>query len=227
MDQWQESRGVLDALGQCPLFRGMDAAVVSALLQREPCVLTRYGRGELIAVSGQPCRAALVVISGVLSCRMSSPGGREVEMSKLRTGDLVAPAFIFASNNAMPVTVAAHTDVVLLRWGRDSFARLLEGDTTLRARFITVLSDTNVFLTRRLNVLALMTVREKVASLLLMRAREQQSRHVRLSRSRQEIADSFGIQKFSLMRVLADFEREGAIKINGREVTILDSSKLK
>jgi CRP-like cAMP-binding protein len=42
-----------------------------------------------------------------------------------------------------------------------------------------------------------------------------------------EIADSFGIQKFSLLRVLADFAKQGAIKVNGREITILDRSKLK
>ncbi|MBF1075035.1 MAG: winged helix-turn-helix domain-containing protein, partial [Prevotellaceae bacterium] len=48
-----------------------------------------------------------------------------------------------------------------------------------------------------------------------------------LERSRQEIADSFGIQKFSLLRVLSDFVKAGAISINGREVIILDRTKMK
>ena len=72
-----------------------------------------------------------------------------------------------------------------------------------------------------------MTVREKVANLLIQRAKEQKTRQIVLFRSRQEIAGSMGIQKFSLMRVLADFEKEGAIKIDGRNIEILDSRKLK
>lgn len=71
-----------------------------------------------------------------------------------------------------------------------------------------------------------MTVREKVAWLLKERAREQKSRQITLYRSRQEIADSFGIQKYSLIRTLSDFEKEGVISIQGRDINILKWEKL-
>ncbi|MDD7558154.1 MAG: helix-turn-helix domain-containing protein, partial [Porphyromonas somerae] len=48
----------------------------------------------------------------------------------------------------------------------------------------------------------------------------------KLSNSRQEIADTFGIQKFSLLRCLSEFEDNGAIKIDGKQITILNSDKL-
>jgi len=78
-----------------------------------------------------------------------------------------------------------------------------------------------------MRILSLFTVKEKVAYLLLERAGEQGSNVIHLERSRQEIADSFGIQKFSLLRVLSDFVKAGAISINGREVTILDRTKMR
>lgn len=78
-----------------------------------------------------------------------------------------------------------------------------------------------------MRVLSLFTVREKVAWLLLERAGEQGSNTIHLYRSRQEIADSFGIQKFSLLRVLSDLQKEGAIKVDGRQITILDRNKMK
>ena len=58
-------------------------------------------------------------------------------------------------------------------------------------------------------------------------AKEQQSRTIKLSNSRQEIADTFGIQKFSLLRCLSEFEDNGAIKIDGKQITILNSDKMK
>lgn len=48
-----------------------------------------------------------------------------------------------------------------------------------------------------------------------------------LPRSRQEIADSFGIQKYSLKRVLAEMEKEGILMVDGREITILKPEELK
>ena len=50
---------------------------------------------------------------------------------------------------------------------------------------------------------------------------------VTLDKTRQEIADSFGIQKFSLLRCLSEFEDLGAIKIEGKKITILNSDKMK
>ena len=58
-------------------------------------------------------------------------------------------------------------------------------------------------------------------------AKEQQSSTIKLSNTRQEIADTFGIQKFSLLRCLSEFEDNGAIKIDGKQITILNSDKMK
>lgn len=58
------------------------------------------------------------------------------------------------------------------------------------------------------------------------RSKEQKSLTVTLDRSRQEIADSFGIQKFSLIRTLAEMEQDGVIKIENRAITILNPQAL-
>ena len=110
---------------------------------------------------------------------------------------------------------------------KTAFHHLIGTNEQIRDNFIRVLSNINAFLTHRMRILSLFTVKEKVAYLLLELAGEQGSNVIHLSQSRQEIADSFGIQKFSLLRVLADFTKAGAIKINGREVTILDRSKMR
>ena len=75
-------------------------------------------------------------------------------------------------------------------------------------------------------MLSLFTIREKVAYMLLELSGEQGGNEIILKRSRQEIADSFGIQKFSLLRVLADFERDGILKVNGKQITIIDRTRI-
>lgn len=218
---------VLHALTKCPLFAGMTSVEIEVSMAGVSYSIVNYDSHDIYALTGMPCKTLDVVVRGVLVCRMSSLSGRQVEVSRLREGNLVAPAFIFGKDNSMPVGVETDTDVTVLRMQKPVFRSLIGTNEQIRDNFIRVLSNINAFLTHRMRVLSLFTVKEKVAYLLLERAGEQGSNVVHLSRSRQEIADSFGIQKFSLLRVLADFSKAGAIRINGREVTILDRSKMR
>lgn len=214
------------ALQKCPLFRNMTRDEIAASLSGFAHRMVSYGKQEIYALPGEPCRYADIVVGGTLVCRMMSLSGRQVEVSRLREGDMVAPAFLFASNGAMPVSVMTDNRVTVLRMTKDTFAGMLDNDIRLRMNFIRMLSDIDAFLTAKMRFLSLMTVREKVAWLLKERAREQKSRQITLYRSRQEIADSFGIQKYSLIRTLSDLEKEGVISIQGRDIKILKWEEL-
>lgn len=218
---------ILEALEKCPLFAGMSPTEIEITMSGVDYKLVHYDHHDIYALAGMPCRNADIIVEGVLICRMSALSGKQVEVSRLHTGNIIAPAFIFGKDNGMPVGVETDTKVTVLRISKSNFARLLRDNWQLTENFIHVLSNINVFLTKRMRVLSLFTVREKVAWLLLERAGEQGSNVIHLYRSRQEIADSFGIQKFSLLRVLSDLQKEGAIKINGREITIIDRNKMK
>ncbi len=218
---------VLNALTKCPLFAGMAPVEIEIAMAGVTYSIVNYDSHDIYALTGMPCKTLDIVIRGVLVCRMSSLSGKQVEVSRLHEGNLVAPAFILGKDTNMPVGVETDTDVTVLRMQKTVFHHLIGTHEQIRDNFIRVLSNINAFLTHRMRILTLFTVKEKVAYLLLELAGEQGSNVIHLSQSRQEIADSFGIQKFSLLRVLADFAKSGAIKINGREVTILDRSKMR
>lgn len=218
---------VLNALTKCPLFAGMAPVEIEIAMAGVTYSIVNYDSHDIYALTGMPCKTLDIVIRGVLVCRMSSLSGKQVEVSRLHEGNLVAPAFILGKDTNMPVGVETDTDVTVLRMQKTVFHHLIGTHEQIRDNFIRVLSNINAFLTHRMRILTLFTVKEKVAYLLLELAGEQGSNVIHLSQSRQEIADSFGIQKFSLLRVLADFAKAGAIKINGREVTILDRLKMR
>lgn len=218
---------VVTSLALCPLFAGLQREEISLLMASVDHWLVGYEGHDVYALAGMPCRYADIIVAGVLVCRMSSLSGKQIEVSRLRAGNLVAPAFLFAKDNLMPVSVETESSVTVLRMRPETLKRLIDEDERIRMNYIRVLCNIDVFLTHKMKVLSLYTVREKVAYLLLEQAGEQDSDRVHLHRSRQEIADSFGIRKFSLLRVLSDFQEQGAIRIDGREIEILDRSKLK
>lgn len=217
---------VMKALRSCPLFAGMSEIEIDLTLGNISYQLVSLPSHEVYALAGMPCKYVDIVVSGKLICRMAALSGKQVEVSRLHSGNMVAPAFIFSKDKSLPVSVETDGKVQLFRMRPEELKRLIDLDETLRMNYIRILSNIDVFLTQKMKVLSLFTVREKVAYLLMERAGEQGSNEVHLERSRQEIADSFGIQKFSLLRVLSDFEKEGVIEIHGRTIKILDRRKM-
>ncbi|ERJ99163.1 Crp/Fnr family transcriptional regulator [Segatella salivae] len=218
---------MMQVLQKCPLFAGMSTLSIDLALGNIGYQIINFAPRDVYTLAGMPCRFADIVLSGSLICRMVSLSGKQVEVTRLRPGNLIAPAFIFAKNNSMPVSVETDSEVTLLRMTPQTLKKLIDDDADICMNYIRSLSNIDVFLTHKMKVLSLFTVREKVAYLLLERAGEQNSNTIRLTRSRQEIADSFGIQKFSLLRVLSEFEKEGVIRVDGKTIEIIDRSRLK
>lgn len=218
---------IIQALCRCPLFAAMEPFEIEMTLSGIAYRIVNYNKHDVYALAGMPCKYADIVISGQLVCRMVSLSGKQVEVSRLREGNIVAPAFIFAKHNSMAVSVETEDETAVLRMSPTTLLYLLDRDDKIRMNFIRVLSNIDVFLTHKMKVLSLFTVREKVTYMLLEQAGRQGSDIIKLDKSRQEIADSFGIQKYSLLRVLSELAKNEAIRIEGKTITILDRKKMK
>lgn len=216
-----------ETLSHSPLFNGLTAKEIKELLQTVNFKIVEYPAKEIYTLAGMPCKYADFILKGELISRMTGLSGKQVQIDRLKACILIAPAFIFAKNNAMPVSVETAQHTTILRMMPSELKHLIDNNERIRMNFIQLLSSIDVFLTQKLRMLSLFTVREKVAYFLMKAAKEQQSRTIKLSNSRQEIADTFGIQKFSLLRCLSEFEDNGAIKIDGKQITILNSDKMK
>ena len=91
---------VLHALTKCPLFAGMTSVEIEVSMAGVSYSIVNYDNHDIYALTGMPCKTLDIVVRGVLVCRMSSLSGRQVEVSRLREGNLVAPAFIFGKDNS-------------------------------------------------------------------------------------------------------------------------------
>lgn len=216
-----------EILTNSPFFNGLTAKEIKELLQTVNYKIVEYPAKEIYTLAGMPCKYADFILKGELISRMTGLSGKQVQIDRLKACVLIAPAFIFAKNNAMPVSVETAQHTTIMRMMPSELKHLIDTNERIRMNFIQLLSSIDVFLTQKLRMLSLFTVREKVAYFLMKAAKEQQSRTIKLSNTRQEIADTFGIQKFSLLRCLSEFEDNGAIKIDGKQITILNSDKMK
>ena len=214
-------------LQKCPLFNGFTIDEIKQTLMLVDYKMVEYPAKEIYTLTGMPCKYADFIIEGEMIARMTGISGKQAQIDRLSASTLIAPAFIFAQKNEMPVSVETSMKTVLMRMSPSELKRLIDSDERIRWNYIQQLSMIDVFLTHKMRMLSLFSVKEKVAQYLIKIATEQQSRTIKLDVSRQEMADIFGIQKFSLLRCLSEFEDNGAIKIEGKTITILNSDKMK
>jgi CRP-like cAMP-binding protein len=218
---------ISEILQTSPFFNGLSIDEIDDILTTTDYQMVEYPAKEIYTLAGMPCKYADFIIEGEMIARMTGISGKQAQINRLPASTLIAPAFIFAKKNEMPVSVETSKATMLMRMTPSELKKLIDTDDRIRWNFIQLLSMIDVFLTHKMRMLSLFSVKEKVAQYLIKIATEQQSRTIKLDASRQEMADIFGIQKFSLLRCLSEFEDNGAIKIEGKTITILNSDKMK
>lgn len=212
---------ILQALSASVLFEGFSKESILSALEKVNYKMVEFDGGDIYLMEGAPCRWADIVVGGSLSARMIGDSGKEVVMDVRKTGDIMAPAFIFSHLNRIPVTIEAREKVVLFRMSPDELLSLMDRDSRIRLNFIRSISDISVFLSGKVRLLSLSSVRNKTVYLLRTEYKKQGSALIHLSRSRQQIADSFGIQKFSLIRCLNEMQAEGLVEVSGKDIHLL------
>ena len=218
---------VQKGLQMCPLFEGLTVEEIETVMSQVEWRLVSFDKNDVYARAGSPCRYADIIIEGELTARMVGPSGKFVQMAARGIGTLLAPAFIFTKENKFPVSIETNKPTTILRMSPQALFRLLKLDDRIMMNFIRQLSLTSNFLAKKVRILTLHTVREKVAIFLLEESKRSGSSSFTLQKSRQEIADSFAIQKFSLQRCLNEFAAEGAITLDGKNITIIDEAKVR
>lgn len=205
----------------CPLFAGMHPQAASTLLASVATKTMHMSCHDIYCTDGTPCTHADIVLYGSLTATMTGISGRAMLLQQFGCGDIIAPSYIFATDNHLPMTIMCDSNVTLLRLSRQALQHLIDADYTVRANFMRLLSDTGTRLTSKISFLSLMTVREKIGRFLLNEAHARHTLTITLDMSRQKLADMFAIQKYSLLRSLASMSAEGIIAVDGRDITIL------
>lgn len=210
----------LEGLRKCPLFEGFSDNEIIDLMHAIRYRVTRLFKGDFLFVAGEDCIHANILIDGEVVAYLEGASDRYIRMSTFHAGNMFAPAFLFAQERRYPVTVQATANTKVLRIHSADFERLLELDSRLTKNFAVILSNLIAGLTKKVEML-LLSVREKIVFFLKEEQRRQQSNTIQLSMSRQELADHFSIQKYSLQRALNELQESGAIHVDGKTIEIL------
>ena len=201
------------ALRSIPLFAGLPPASLDALA--DSLTPVSAPANQVIVCEGDVAEAMYVIASGRAKVTLYHCAGREVILSVLGEGDFFGEMSLFDSS-PRSATVQALEDCRLLRLGKREFLTLLarhhEVAMTLMGGLIARLRDAN----DKIESLAVIDVKGRVARLLLDESREVDGRtQVPRRLSRAELARMVGASREMVSRVMSSLEKAGQIRSEG------------
>lgn len=188
-------------------------------------------KGAEVLTAGRESPYVGTIVSGVISLSRTQADGRRQLMGLQFPSEFVGGAL---RPRASCDAVAA-TDVLLCRFERRTFDRILAESPTLRDRLLDMTMDELDAMRDWLSILGLKSAREKVAAFLLMLWRRSGAASSRLSRdivelplTRGEIGESLGLTIETVSRQISKLRLQGVIGFeNARSFELLNAQALR
>lgn len=215
-------------LSVLPLFTDLNRAELERLALG--CQLRRLSRGDTVFRVGEPCEEFHVTVTGQVKLFAISPAGQEKVIELIGPGNSFAEALMFTGKPYI-INAQALTDTLLLTVKKEAVVGEIERDPRFAMRMLAGISRRLHGLVHDVEAYALHSGVQRVIGYLL---RDQVAEDcvsgevvtVSLPVSKATIASRLSLTPEYFSRVLHELEAAGMVRIDKRDVHILDVQRL-
>lgn len=193
----------IQSLQSLDLFAALTAEEISHIVNTSPGRLASYRPTEVIIRQGDRVRALMILTRGRVRAQMEGAEQKRLTIDMLEAPCLLAPAFVYSSNSTSPVTAEVTEAAEVLFLDREYFLEVMKDYPSVMRSFMRDISDKSVFLSQKIVVLSLQTLRERLLRYLATEPRVG---------TQEELAMLLGVTRPSLSRVLSELIDEGLIR---------------
>lgn len=211
-----------NSLKQCVLCRGLTDEDIESLFSVIGADYRRYDKDQLIASEGDSCEALSILLSGEVEIQNIFPSGRVFTLTKLSAGEIFGEAILFSNTHVYPISVIATSTTWVLRLTKEDLIKAFLLNDKLMLNYMSLLSNKLIHLNRRLKMLSLESIRQKICTYLLNEYKKQNSLYLNDTLQKKKMAELMGIQRPSLSREFIKMREEGLIDFDRDVIRILD-----
>jgi len=208
-----------------PLFTDLSSAELGRLAQGS--VLRRFGRGDHIFLVSQPCQEFHVCVVGQVKLYVVSSSGGEKVIELIGPGQSFAEALMFTGRPYI-INAQALAECLLLSVKKQAVENEIERDPRLALRMLAGISRRLHGLVHDVEAYALHSGVQRVIGYLLrdIAVDSAQPVLVSLQVSKATIASRLSLTPEYFSRVLHELEAAGLVRIDKRDIHILDAHAL-
>lgn len=200
------------------IFNNFFEKEIEKTLANVKYVIKSYAKGENIAFRGDEVKNLSIIIKGKVVTEMLGKNGEIRKIENLGESDVLAAAFIFGDENMFPVDIRAVQDVDILNIPKKEFLKLLTFDKKILENFLNEISNKTQILSSKIwTSINNRTISEKLNDYI---QKNYSNSEINIP-SLKSLAESFGITRPSLSRVLINYVKEEKLKRIGKNKYII------
>lgn len=217
---------MFEIIAKSQLFKGLNAGEIIHVFNMNYYQIKDYEAETIIAFSGAKCNYLYLLIDGCVRGEIIDSKGKTIVIEEIKAPDTFAEAFLFTTDSVLFVNVVACTNSKVLQILKPDFLKLIRNNQIIFENYLRIISDRFSLVTRKIRTLTLVSLSGKIANYFLEKEKYSTGKIFEIHMTHQQLADYFGVARPSLSRELSRLEKENILKIEKKEVKILDRQKL-
>lgn len=202
-----------------PLFRGVPAEELPALLARASARTCAFQKGELLLRRGDVTRRLGLVLEGTVHIIREDFWGNRSIVGLAVPGEVFAESYALAGE-PLEVSVLAAAPGAALFLEADGLT-----DARLTANLLHLLARKNLMLTRKMRHMARRTTRDKLLSYLSAQALAAGSSEFDIPMDRQQLADYLAVDRSAMSAALGKLRDEGVLTFRKNHFRLLGEER--
>jgi len=203
-----------------PIFKGLAAADIAELAQIS-VHQELVKRGQLLYQPLTPLNRMMIVDQGRVKVYQLDENGKEKVLYMLRAGAIDSEAALFTQHQHYNYAEAAE-DSLVCSISRDDFQALIHRVPQVAINLLNVLGDRLTALESVSALTGNLKSKNRILVYLQQVCEQQQQNPFVLPEKKKELASYLGITPETLSRQLTQLGQEGLLKIDGRQITLIE-----
>jgi len=200
------------------LFRGIDEDFIYKIAKISAFKL--YGKNIQMYNRHEFCRKIGIIVHGNISLFRHTERGNEKLLTNLKQGDIFGESLMYSASECFPLNIRSNEETLIMYISEENLTKLFSHNLTFLKNFLQLLSEKIIFLTDKINIVSLDTIREKLMYYLKDVSVKQKNKRVVIDFNREQLANYLNTTRPSLSRELANMKKDGLIDYNKNRFTI-------
>lgn len=224
---WCILTAYLSVIQQSPLFAGVEAGEIPAMLHCLGARQVSFPRRACLLQPGQPVTALGLLLSGRASIQQEDFWGNRNLIAQIQPGELFAEAFACAGSRLPDIRVVADVPCEVLFLHVAQVLGLCSGSCAHHSQVVrnllADLAEKNLHFHDKLLHMSQRTTREKLLSYLSAESRRCGSASFSIPFTRQQLADYLSVDRSAMCAELSRMQRDGLLRADRSRFTLLSA----
>ena len=207
----------IDIILKSSLFNNIDRDEVLNIINSFGYQNKSYKKGNTIIDIGDYIENIYLILDGMVEVSKEYDDARKNIVNILNAGDIFAESFALSTKKISTIQALSFTDTKILKINTNN----IFNNTIFLQNLIRVLSDKNIFLSIKNDILSQKSLRSKIMLYLKYMSNIQKSNNIVIPYNRDKLAEFISSDRSALSRELNRLSKEKIIKLEGNKITIL------